>query len=127
MYKVIIAGGRDFKDYELLERICDHYLQNKGSDIQIVSGKQKSVDRDTGEEYGADFLGEVYAKKRGFTVEPFPANWSKHNNSAGPIRNGEMAKYADALIAFHDGESRGTKNMIETARAMWLDVRVQKY
>lgn len=127
MYKVIIAGGRDFKDYELLERICDHYLQNKGSDIQIVSGKQKSVDSKTGEEYGADFLGEVYAEKRGFTVEPFPANWSKHNRAAGPIRNRDMAKYADALIAFHDGESRGTANMIETARAMWLDVRVQKY
>ena len=44
-----------------------------------------------------------------------PAKWDKHGNSAGMIRNSQMADYADGLIALWDGESRGTKNMIETA------------
>jgi len=126
MYKVIIAGGRDFNDYELLKEVCDHYLQNKG-EVQIVSGKQKTTDPQSGEEYGADFLGEKYAKEKGYSIEEFPADWNKHHRAAGPIRNRQMAEYSDALIAFHDGKSKGTANMIETARTMWLDIRVHKY
>lgn len=45
----------------------------------------------------------------------------------GHIRNAEMADNADALIAYWDGESRGTKNMIETAKTKGLKVYVHKY
>ncbi len=118
-FRVIIAGGRDFKDYELLKRVCDKLLITKrfNKKIIILSGKAK----------GADYLGEVYAKENGFEVDPHPANWKREGKAAGPIRNKEMATVAHALIAFWDGKSRGTGDMIEQAKAHGLQVAVQKY
>ena len=45
-----------------------------------------------------------------------PADWDLDGKSAGFKRNVKMAEYADALVAFWDGESKGTKHMIETAK-----------
>ncbi len=47
-----------------------------------------------------------------------PAEWGKHGNSAGPIRNREMAKYADMAIVLWDGYSPGAKNMVEEMRRL---------
>ena len=43
----------------------------------------------------------------------FNADWNKHGRAAGPMRNKQMADYADVLIAVWDGQSKGTKNMID--------------
>ena len=114
--KIIIAGGREYADYDNVKKVCDHMLQNQ-EDIEIVSGKAD----------GADYLGEQYAKEKGYKVTEFPADWDKHKNAAGPIRNGQMADYADALIAFWDGKSRGTANMIKQATKKGLKVKVSNY
>ena len=117
-YKVIVAGCRDFADYELLKEKCDFYLQNKKPEnIVIVSGHAS----------GADALGERYAQERGLQLEAFPANWKAHGRAAGPIRNAQMASVAHALIAFWDGKSRETKNMIDTATKRGLKVAVVRY
>lgn len=115
--KVIIAGGRDFDDYGLLKHICDHMLQNHKEDLIIVSGCAR----------GADTLGEQYAKDNGYLIKPFKANWDKYGKAAGHIRNSQMAEYADALIAFWDGSSKGTKNMIDQAYKNTLKVHVENY
>lgn len=112
MFKVIIAGSRDFSDYELLEAKCDYLLKNK-TDIVIVSGTAR----------GADQLGERYAVARGLPCERYPADWQSHGKQAGFIRNTQMADNADALIAFTNG-SRGTAHMIKTATDKGLLVRV---
>jgi len=116
MFKVIIAGGRDFKDYNHLCEICDHMLQNK-DDIEVVSGTAM----------GADQLGEKYSKERGYSLKEFPADWEEFGKAAGHIRNRQMGDYADALIAFWDGKSKGTKGMIEYARTKDLQVAVITY
>jgi hypothetical protein len=115
-FKVIIAGGRDFSDYQLLVEKCDKYLANK-TNIEIVSGTAK----------GADSLGERYAKERGYSVKTFPADWAAFGKRAGYLRNEQMANYANALIAFWDGESRGTKHMIDIATEKGLLVKVVPY
>lgn len=51
----------------------------------------------------------------------------RHGRAAGPIRNEEIAEVSDALIAFWDGKSRGTKSMIEIARRKGLQVAVVRY
>ena len=114
-FRVIIAGTRDFSDYQLLRDKCDAILSAKRQDsnIIIVSGTAR----------GADRLGERYAKERGFQLRQFPADWLNDEKKAGPIRNAKMADNADALIAFWDGQSRGTKNMIETAKRKGLVIR----
>lgn len=117
MFRVIIAGGRDFKNYTLLSKTMDHLLSKIDGDIVIVCGKAR----------GADTLGERYAKEHGYSVHYFPAEWDRHGRAAGYIRNIAMADNADALAAFWDGESRGTKNMIEIAKNRGLSVRVIRY
>jgi hypothetical protein len=111
--KVIIAGGRDYHDYQtLLEAI-----KEANFDITtIISGGAP----------GVDALGERYAVEMDIPLKVFPANWQAHGRAAGPIRNRKMAENAEALIAIWDGISRGTKNMIETATKYQLLVYVKR-
>jgi hypothetical protein len=116
MFKVIIAGGREYNDYETLKKVCDHMLQNK-TDIQIVSGGAT----------GADHLGERYAKEMGYDLKIFMADWKSFGTSAGPKRNKQMAEYGDALIAFWNGKSKGTQNMIDQAHKLNLKIKIYRY
>ena len=119
MIKVIIAGSRTFNDYELLAKVCDHMLCNQ-DEVEIVSGKEPK---------GADKLGELYAEEKGYRITDFPAYWGEFGNAAGPMRNKQMAEYADALIAFWNGDTikSGTYNMIQIAKSMELKVKVCEY
>ena len=101
--KTIIAGSRDFNDYNLLKSQLDYYRMHKNDITEVVSGCAR----------GADTLGEFYANEQSIPVKQFPADWDKHKRASGPIRNRQMAEYADCLIAVWDGSSRGTKNMID--------------
>ena len=117
-YRVIIAGGRYFSDYELLQEKCDDFLQDKtNEEIVIISGHAS----------GADSLGERYAQERGYKIETYLADWKKYGRAAGPIRNEQMANIANALIAFWDGKSKGTKSMINLAKKKGLQVFVAQY
>ena len=116
-FKVIIAGGRDFQDYNLLKEKCDSILSSVKDDIMIVSGCAT----------GADSLGEKYAAENDYIIAYFQANWNLYGRGAGMVRNREMAEYGDALIAFHDGQSKGTANMIKIAKEKGLKVRVINY
>jgi len=111
--KVIIAGGRDFNDPKLLAKSVP--VDWKIS--EVVSGTAM----------GADRLGEYWAKEHGIPVKHFPANWDQEGRAAGPIRNRRMASYADALIAFWDGKSRGTRSMIYIAKELGLESVVVRY
>lgn len=115
MNKVIVAGTRTFNDYDLLKYKLDIYLSNL-SDICIVSGGSR----------GADHLGEIYSKERGYNLEVYPADWSL-GKKAGYIRNEEMAKIAQYLVVFWDGKSRGTYNMIELAKKYKLKIKMVRY
>lgn len=117
MFRVIIAGSRSFANYEMLKANMNRLLQNISDEISIVCGTAR----------GADRLGEKYAKENGFHVAYFPADWERYGKAAGYIRNREMAQNADALVAFWDGESRGTKSMIDLAKEYDLAVRVLKF
>lgn len=114
--KVIVAGGRDFDDYDLMCESLDKILEGK-TDITIVSGKAK----------GADRLGERYAKERGYPVEEYPADWDLYGKGAGPFRNEKMAKVSQVLVAFWDFKSSGTKDMITRAQTHDLELHVVKY
>lgn len=99
--KVIIAGGRDFDNYQ--------YLSNTINNLNITISEIVC-----GGARGADSLGEIWAKRNGIPVKYFYPDWNRYGKAAGPIRNQEMAEYADFLIAFWDKKSQGTKNMIDT-------------
>lgn len=113
MIKVIIAGGRNFDDFNKLCQVCDEFLKDQ-INIEIVSGAYK----------GADLLGERYAAERHHPIKQFPADWRQYGKSAGLKRNAVKAAYAEMLIAFWDGKSKGTKHMIELATQAGLIVKV---
>lgn len=112
--KVIIAGSRHLDSYEEVEQS----IKRSGFTItEVCSGGARGVDRQ----------GEIYATKHNISLRSFPAEWNKYRTAAGPIRNRQMAEYADALIALWDGESRGTKNMILEAYSRNLRIYVKDY
>lgn len=115
--RIIIAGSRGFLNQATMNvvvRRCIDKRLRAGEQIEIVSGTAR----------GADQMGEAFAEAEGLTVRRFPADWDLHGRSAGYIRNEQMAEYADGLIAFWDGSSRGTRHMINTAKKAGLHVRV---
>lgn len=63
MFRVIIAGGRDFDDYQLLKATMDKLLCNITDEITVVCGQAK----------GADTLGEQYAMEKGYAIDYYPA------------------------------------------------------
>ena len=104
--KLIIAGGRDlFVSSLFIDHAMDHFGIPDPSDAnppeEIVSGRAT----------GIDSCGEMYASDAGVPIKYFPADWNKLGRSAGPIRNAQMAEYADALLLIWDGISRGSANM----------------
>lgn len=119
--RVIVAGGRDFVDYHYLGVYLDEFLAGyiDGGSVEIISGGA----------FGADKLGEDYAEDRNIPIKYFMADWHKHGKSAGPIRNKQMALYANKLICFWDGKSKGTKNMIQEALKAdnIKEIRIVKY
>lgn len=118
-FRVIIAGSRDFNNYDLLVSKCDYFLSEKQKthDIVIISGTAR----------GADKLGEKYAEEMGYELEKYPADWDKYGKSAGCIRNKEMAENADAVICFWNGISVGTKHMVDIAKEKGLMLKVVRY
>jgi hypothetical protein len=110
--KVIIAGMRDFFDYEVVKKV----IKESGYPItEVVCGCAA----------GVDSLGERWAKENNIPISRFPADWNKHGRAAGPIRNQEMAVEGDKLIVVWDGESRGTGDMVRRMKKMNKDVYIK--
>ena len=106
----IIAGSRNVTEEQFRTAITS--LPWKVT--RVVSGTAR----------GVDTFGEGWAKHQGLPVDRYPADWDTHGKSAGYKRNILMAENAEALFAIWDGESRGTKHMIDIATAKGLVVRV---
>lgn len=111
--KLLIAGKRGYKDYavvkaeiiKLLTELLEEGRITKADkkDLVIVSG---------GEPSGVDALGERFADEYGFKKNIYPAEWNKHGNYAGPMRNREMALVADYGLIIWSNDSPGSANMI---------------
>ena len=118
MIKLIVAGSRNFNNFELLKSKLNFYLQHYSKDeIEIVSGTAR----------GADRLGERYALASNYQLKKFPAHWNVYGKSAGYRRNEEMAKYATHCVVFIVNNSKGSSHMIELAKQYQLNLRVVRF
>ena len=102
-FYLLIAGSRNFEDYNLLKEITDYTLRNRNENIVIVSGGAR----------GADTLAKQYAYEKQYEYLEFKADWNTFGKSAGYIRNEEMHKFISQFenrgaLYFWDGESKGT-------------------
>lgn len=134
-FRLIVAGGRDFDDYDRLSAELFALAENELGPyaVSIVSGLAR----------GADHWGREFALREQVQLYEFPADWDnvdvpgavvrtnrngrQYNARAGIDRNHQMGDFADGLIAFWDGKSRGTKDMIEYMQSLEKPVRVVRY
>lgn len=102
--RVLVCGGRKYRDRQRLYLELDRLHKAKGIDTVIQGGAA-----------GADALARDWCAERMVSYLNFPANW-KLGLSAGPIRNSQMLKEGkpDLVVAFFGGD--GTKDMVSKAR-----------
>jgi hypothetical protein len=109
---VAVVGSRSFNDYALLERT----LSERQIDM-IVSGGAA----------GADSLAYQYAKEKGLPILVIFPKWNQFGRGAGFMRNKLIVDRCDKVVAFWDGESKGTKSTIELAERQGKPVEVIQY
>lgn len=107
--KLIIAGGRNHQ----LAPIDYHQLD-------ILNRRYGITEVAHGGATGVDECGKTWATIEGIAVRCFRADWKTHGKAAGPIRNRQMAEYADAVVLFPGG--RGTQSMFEEAKKAGIKI-----
>lgn len=121
-FYLLIAGSRNFINYDFLKRKCDFLLQNhKDDEIHIIAGEAR----------GADQLAKQFAKENNYIYHPFPANWNVYGKAAGYIRNKQMhefiAKYPNrGCVCFWDGKSKGTAQNFSLAKEYQTELKIYK-
>jgi hypothetical protein len=120
--RVLVCGSRNWANIELIrETLVKECLDDKEfgpHDCTVIDGCA----------HGADALGYTCAMELGCNTHRFPADWNKYGKAAGMIRNKQMLVEGkpDLVLAFWDGVSRGTKNMIELAQKAGVPVKIVK-
>ena len=108
---IAIVGCRDFARPERVRALVRYF---PGHLVTLVSGHGGNV----------DLAVEDEAIKQGIDIEVFPADWKKYGKRGGPIRNAQIAELCDAMIAFWDFKSRGTKDAIDKATKLGKPILV---
>jgi len=115
--RIIVCGGCNYSNYEAFKRQLDQVLA-KYENVTLISGHAK----------GVDTMAECYASEKKIPIKVFPAEWTKYGKAAGPIRNTAMLQYAleqtAVVVAFWNGASRGTGNMLKQAEKTGVECHV---
>lgn len=117
---ILVCGGRDYADDEMIDLVLRQFYWADGG--TIVQGGAKTVDPQTGETLGADYLAWCWALDHGVKTKTYLAKWRELGRAAGPIRNQQMLDEGkpDLVVAFPGG--RGTADMVRRARAAGVPV-----
>jgi len=110
--RVLVCGDRNWTNKALIKR----FLESSGATLVIHGGCR-----------GADKIAGELSRELGLSEIECPANWQEHGKAAGPIRNRQMLSHRPAMvIAFHNDiqKSKGTKDMINAAKAAGIPVRL---
>ena len=95
--KIAIIGSRGIT----VQNIADYVSESD----EIVSGGAIGVDRSAAE----------YAKKKGLKLTEFLPQYQRYGRAAPILRNKKIVDYADKVIAFWNGSSKGTLSVIKYA------------
>jgi hypothetical protein len=116
---IVVAGSRNFNNYDLfVECLEERLLREDLVDLPLicfVTGKASK---------GADDMIIRWCRENGFPWAEFPADWEGQGRGAGYKRNADMAQVGTHLIAFWDGDSRGTRHMFKLCEQKGLSVTV---
>lgn len=109
--RLLITGGRDYRDAATVNRALDRVLAERGIAV-LIHGAAR----------GADTLAAEWAASRGVPVEAYPARWETDGRKAGPLRNQRMLDEGKptACVAFPGGT--GTADMVRRCEAAGVPV-----
>lgn len=112
MFRLLVAGGREFYNYHYIEEVLtDWYVNDFSESLETWEDSEEGITLVHGDSSGVDKLAAMWAIYNKFIVEPHVANWKKFGKAAGPIRNKEMANSGlNYAIIFPGGV--GTNDMI---------------
>jgi predicted membrane GTPase involved in stress response len=96
---ILISGSREYSDLEFVKE----YVKLLPSDTILLNGRARGVDN----------VARNTALFNDIRVRDYPAEWRKYGKGAGFIRNHIMVDLAELIICFWDGESPGTKDVID--------------
>lgn len=102
--RLAVVGTRTFERMELVDGYLDR-LRAEHPGLVIISGGAR----------GADRLAADYARRHGIELVLFHADWAAHGRRAGALRNRQIVDSADALVAFWDERSPGTRISLDMA------------
>lgn len=116
--KIVVSGSRTITDHKIISKAMTTGIFELGRILgrKDVFKNDQSIEIISGHARGVDKMAELWAKQHGFSVKLFIPDWDGQGKKAGMLRNEEMANYGDAVLAIWDGESRGTKHMIDYAQ-----------
>jgi len=118
MTKLIIAGSRSINSAQTVLKALNESPWEMGeTDRNVYEIIHGGAD-------GVDSIASEFCDRFDHAEVVFEPDWNEHGKAAGPIRNAEMAKEGDALLAVWDGESSGTRSMVEKALDEGLDIYV---
>ncbi|SRR6266487_431840 len=109
--RVVVGGSRTWTDRNRIQR----FLRVLSPGTTIIHGGAK----------GADRIAAEVARELGYQVEEHKPLWNVYGNAAGPIRNGKMLdRNPDYVLAFWDGKSPGTRDLIEQATGRGIRIQI---
>ncbi len=122
-----VVGSRSFNDYPLLEKTLNEIISNIQQTRRV--GREEPITIISGGANGADTWAEIYSIKHNCELQVFEAEWDKYGKKAGPMRNKQIVEASDMIVAFWDGESKGTLNTIQEAgkRGSKVDLRIIRF
>lgn len=115
--RLIVAGGKDFNDYPLLERTLDELLADRQDKVYLVNNNSR----------GASELALSYARKKGYGMQYCHPDFKYHKHKAHLVNNKKMASISTFCVVFFDGKDEATTNLIEEVKAQHKTVRVIRY
>ena len=124
--RILITGSRSWSNWPALDRelthLCPIFESENGEPEFVTTIVHGACPR------GADAMANQWCleegRRRNVNVEAHPADWSQ-GKTAGFVRNQRMAdRGADLCLAFWDGDSRGTLDMIQRSVKAGIPVRV---
>ena len=112
-----VVGSKTFDDKKFLEEKMNETMEKYKNIDTFVSGGAR----------GADTLGENHAKRLNLLPIILKPDWKTHGKKAGNMRNDDIIKKAQVVLAFWDGQSKGTADSIKKAKKMGKRVHVYNF
>lgn len=112
--RILVCGCRDWTDRDVIVETLGEFIQ---FDVKIIHGGASGADA---------IAAQLAAETSWMTPQIYPADWKRHGRAAGPIRNQQMLDEGkpDLVLAFWDGRSHGTLDMIKRATVAGVPVRI---